>query len=636
VVLSFLSSADFLSSLRCSRRWHAAGLRRHAWPTPRLLHLVQALRDDQYENGQRRKLHLTLLPDVAKQLDALMAAPPASSDETPAQAGVEASASSSLVVPASASMWRHVGEAKVEAAEAFWKDVPFVVFEKALQVMRLLPHLSVLALRGVSTNEAVFRALFEALAPRLEALLLFECSRSSVTHLPLLAPKLKVLALDQFLFSGGGHAIAELQQLHYLHMGTYHASSYAPAHFINEVAHAVSLLSTKHKLRCLSLGRGITRGNFVAQVLAPVKGSAAEAALINSAVLPPAPTEPMMFGQALYVPPVPPPPRAATAMTEELASMPPLDPALPSLLSEVSFADPGHTLPSMIHLACGLPRIQRLSVVVGTVSSLFGDRSTLPLTALRNIRYLRVRLPPNNNRRSDWALNWDHLAAARSLRSLHLSVDSDVAAPVSATQLRRVLVASAATIEELHLGHESRLFEDDTSTPPQPQQQPVPAATTAASSADAGPAAATVASLVPSSNPWSAALGRCRSLRAFSLHLQPEVLSSLAPLLSSLPCFSVLDLSAQVRKLSLPVDLVACASRSSSWSSIHVRVFKQVRKDLPSLEAVLEPQSLPLAKDLSLAFVRRFRVIRHVDPNCTEVATLHVDQAVQHVEWQLQ
>jgi hypothetical protein len=316
--------------------------------------------------------------------------------------------------------------------------------------------------------------------------------------------------------------------------------------------------------------------------------------------------------------------------------MPPLDPALPSLLSEVSFADPGHTLPSMLHLASGLPRIQRLSVVVGTVSSLFGDRSTLPLTALRNIRFLRVRLPSNNNVRSDWALNWDHLAAARSLRSLHLSVGSDVAAPVSATQLHRVLVASAAIIEELHLGHESRLFEDATSTPPQPQQQPVPAATTAAFPADAAPAAAAAASLVPNSNPWSASLGRCRSLRTLSLHLQPEVLSSMAQLLSSLPCFAVLDLSAQVRKLSLPLDLVACASRSSSWSSIHVRVFKQVRKDLPSLETVLQPQVLPPARDLSLAFVRRFRVMRHVDPNCTEVVAFHVDQAEQRVEWQLQ
>jgi hypothetical protein len=60
VVLSLLSSDDFLSAIRVNKQFYAARLKKSAWPALQLDSFIQSLRDDGYDNPARRGLRLRI------------------------------------------------------------------------------------------------------------------------------------------------------------------------------------------------------------------------------------------------------------------------------------------------------------------------------------------------------------------------------------------------------------------------------------------------------------------------------------------------------------------------------------------------------------------------------------------------
>jgi hypothetical protein len=60
IMLSMLSSNDFLSAIRVNKQCYAARLKESAWPTLQLDSFIQSLRDDDYDNPARRRLRLRI------------------------------------------------------------------------------------------------------------------------------------------------------------------------------------------------------------------------------------------------------------------------------------------------------------------------------------------------------------------------------------------------------------------------------------------------------------------------------------------------------------------------------------------------------------------------------------------------
>ena len=75
VVFSFLNATDFLHAVRVSHHWRTARVKKSAWPAFNLETMIAHLRDDDFDNPQRRKLDVTTSSGDAKKLGALLKRP---------------------------------------------------------------------------------------------------------------------------------------------------------------------------------------------------------------------------------------------------------------------------------------------------------------------------------------------------------------------------------------------------------------------------------------------------------------------------------------------------------------------------------------------------------------------------------
>jgi hypothetical protein len=233
VVLSMLSSDDFLTAIRVNKHFYAARLRKSAWPTLQLDSFIQSLNDDDYDNPSRRRLrvHATkaLLPHFAAML------PPADGDGAPAALATN--------------MWRHVSDAHVYSRHegSCWPDAaPQPDASALLPQLAQLPFLTAISFHQVSISlSTFFKPFAELMVSRLQVLMV-SGSREHLQdwkHIGLLR-SLRVLSVDQL---PDATALLQLQQLEYLHCSEAYDARIVP------VATAIRHLSSSYALRSLSV-----------------------------------------------------------------------------------------------------------------------------------------------------------------------------------------------------------------------------------------------------------------------------------------------------------------------------------------------------------------------------------------------
>jgi hypothetical protein len=203
VVMSMLSSDDFLSAIRVNKQFYAARLKKSAWPALQLDSFIQSLRDDDYENPARRRLRLripnTRCSDVNEKL-----------------------LRKRVALFAEQSPWRFVTDVQLfsNTSGEWWnKDGPSV--DLLLHELGRLPCLTAVNFHLVNVSAEAFEQFCTAVAPRLQVLL-FEClsvpkafAVNPLTHVGLLY-QLRVLVVDE---PPPLPALLQLHQLVYLHIG---------------------------------------------------------------------------------------------------------------------------------------------------------------------------------------------------------------------------------------------------------------------------------------------------------------------------------------------------------------------------------------------------------------------------------
>jgi hypothetical protein len=229
VVLSMLSSDDFLSAIRVNKQFYAARLKKTAWPALQLDSFIQSLRDDDYDNPARRRLRIRCPNHLS------------------ADASARVLNASSVLGSVAPTMWRFVTDVKLYCPFGNeWVVDPSVNF-LVRQLVRL-PCLTAINFHLVNVSAAAFQQFCTAVAPRLQVLL-FSCARMEgkvdpLTHVSLLH-QLRVLVVDKL---PPMQALLQLHQLEYLHIEE------PPAYDAVCFALVVRHLSSSHALRSLSLG----------------------------------------------------------------------------------------------------------------------------------------------------------------------------------------------------------------------------------------------------------------------------------------------------------------------------------------------------------------------------------------------
>jgi hypothetical protein len=240
VVLSMLSSDDFLSAIRVNKQFYAARLKKTAWPALQLESFIQSLRDDDYDNPAHRRLRLHATAARMPQFAAML--PPADGD---------GAATASLA----ANMWRHVTDAHVYSylkGRRWTGDVrrthqPHV--NALLPQLAQLPFLTAVNLHQVEVSMASFKQFATATAPRLQVFM-YEGTRTPTSmvdpmkHIGLLCG-LRVLVIDRLPDAA---ALLPLKQLEYLHV-----EEHLWGRCIAPAASVLRHLSSSHALRSLSL-----------------------------------------------------------------------------------------------------------------------------------------------------------------------------------------------------------------------------------------------------------------------------------------------------------------------------------------------------------------------------------------------
>lgn len=389
VLFSFLGTSDFLSATRCSRQWHSGGLRRRAWPSLSIDSLVQTLRDDDYNNAERRRLRLHIQHgnDIERVLQLISAA------VQPAQA-----AGASVADSPAASSWRQAKDVRLScqapsrsesASDAAFKSTRCLA---ALQQVLALPQLSALTLDSVvipNSATGVISELFGA-ASKLQALILSGIRVSRVcTYLSRL-PQLRVLVLNQL---PPASALITLTQLHYIHL----EESRERHVNASDIGLVLRWLSVHHSLRCVSVAGEAVKA--LDPLLRPVHAAG---------------TRPV-------------------AVAFELQQLQPsLEAALatPPHLIDLSDGSPYfHFLDRLEHI----PTLRRLQV-----NLLCGDNTSV----LAGLHELRLTCRHGG---------WHRLQHCSKLHTLRLQMHLWPPAPVSLQNVTAALVASAATLETVNL-----------------------------------------------------------------------------------------------------------------------------------------------------------------------------------------
>jgi hypothetical protein len=221
-----LGTDDFLAALRVNKQFHAARLKKSAWPALQLDSFIQSLRDDDYDNPARRRLRLRI-PIRGHQLSGALA----------------------VFSSASTTMWRHVTDVQIcSPLDHQWQVQPPVdVLLPALPCLRCLTSVS---FHLVRVSAAAFERFCVDVAPRLQVLL-FKSTRAAdavdpLTHVRLLR-LLRVLVVDEL---PPLQSLLPLHRLQYLHVDQQYNSDKRARAF----AAVVRRLSSSHALRSLSFG----------------------------------------------------------------------------------------------------------------------------------------------------------------------------------------------------------------------------------------------------------------------------------------------------------------------------------------------------------------------------------------------
>jgi hypothetical protein len=234
IVLSMLSSDDFLSALRSNKQFYAARLKKSAWPTLQVDSFIQSLRDDDYDNPARRRLRLRIPCYQPSRHTALLASRIAVF-RSMAQAG-----------------WRFVTDVQLyNTNKGRFTNKQTASVDLVLPELTQLPCLTAVNLHSVSVSLAAFEQFCIAVAPRLQVFL-FKSARlaGAVDHLKHvgLLHELRVLVADQF---PPLPALLQLHQLEYLHVNNRPAT--VNEQKSAELAATLRHLSSSHALRSLSL-----------------------------------------------------------------------------------------------------------------------------------------------------------------------------------------------------------------------------------------------------------------------------------------------------------------------------------------------------------------------------------------------
>ena len=215
VVLSFLSTADFLSALRVNSQWRAARTRRLAWPALSVAALIRALQDGDFSNP----IHRMLAINSPHQLRSLFAC------------------AESLL------SWKHATAVRVVQHAAGGTQPEACDDGRLIDRLLAFTAMQALTLDGAAASAEEIERLFAAIKDRLLALTLLRCTE---VHLGSLS-QLRILVLDRIPPST---QLAMLPHLAYLHM----ESHISPDPNMNSaLATTIRDLSVRCALRSLSL-----------------------------------------------------------------------------------------------------------------------------------------------------------------------------------------------------------------------------------------------------------------------------------------------------------------------------------------------------------------------------------------------
>lgn len=395
---------DFLCVIRVSRQWRSARVKKSAWPAFSLETMIQSLRDDDFDNPQRRKLEVAVRAEDHKKLGALLS-----------KAGVM-------------EVWRHVTEIQLLSEGSSWSVLPLPPkqLRASIAALQLLPHfasLAALTLDGlVATSDADSAAieLFNALSSRLLMLGLFRCSVVFGAQLHRLS-SLRVLVL-------GGvpdiDALIPLHQLVYLHMDDLGWDEKENA----RLGFVIRWLSVHHALRTWSIERFNNHHWLLPMADAFITALMAcePQSLVNAAQL-------AELNQTLN---------------------PPLDPTAPCVLEDLSLHALAATAKSLLNSLPNLTRLQCLAHHRDQFRYLFAAELDPSLQiALTRLEQLRVEGEVG------FAL-WDQLEHCTALRVVHLIQPKHVSRTrktLTRTVLWSLLSAWSSTLEECTLALEVNL-----------------------------------------------------------------------------------------------------------------------------------------------------------------------------------
>ena len=152
VVLSFLSTADFLSAIRVNSQWRAARTRRWAFPALSVAPLIRALQDDDYSNSVRRRLAI----NSPQQLRSLLAH------------------------AESMACWKHVTDVRVVQRTAGSTRREAVDNGRLLDQLMAFTAMQALTLDGTTVSAEEIERLYAEIKDRLLALTLFRCAEAFV------------------------------------------------------------------------------------------------------------------------------------------------------------------------------------------------------------------------------------------------------------------------------------------------------------------------------------------------------------------------------------------------------------------------------------------------------------------------
>ena len=274
-VFSFLNTRDFLLSIRVSRYWRAARVKKSAWPALQVPSLIHALQHDDYDNPARRRLHL----DIGRH------------PYTPTLKKLQSN-------PGSLAAWRlataaHVTHKRTTGTRPSTKDLQ-VGMEAMREIISHFQSISALTLHDAAAEDEAVKEFYRAstgeewtatssssssaaaasssssaaaAAPAsgapvrraaLQAVLLARCSPPFLDHLPVLSSSLRVLVLDCV---PPDTVLKELVNLSYLHMEIPASQFDEHAALHPLLGRALRYLSTVHALRSLSLNVARSNGS---------------------------------------------------------------------------------------------------------------------------------------------------------------------------------------------------------------------------------------------------------------------------------------------------------------------------------------------------------------------------------------